>query len=246
MAVIEIPAFTDNIIWGLAEDRQLVVVDPGDAAPVVAYLKASGDSLAGILITHHHADHTGGIESLVDFAGCENLPIYGPAFCQAHGVNRAVREGDVVEFQSLNIRLQVMEVPGHTQDHIAYFGFVADSQPRLFCGDTLFAGGCGRLLGGTAAQLHTSLERFKGLPPETMVHCAHEYTLSNMKFAAHALPDSSEVQVRLTEVISLREANRSTLPSRLETELQTNPFLLAQSLDEFTALRQAKDVFRAA
>jgi hydroxyacylglutathione hydrolase len=246
--IVEIPAFTDNIIWGLQRGDQLLVVDPGEAAPVLAHLQAHGLSLSGILITHHHADHVGGIQDLLAQAPLANIdiPVVGPAACVPHGVNRTVQEGDAVAFDGLDIHLSVMEVPGHTQDHIAYFGTMGASGPLLFCGDTLFAGGCGRLLGGTAAQLHQSLQRLKGLPAETAVHCAHEYTLGNLLFSAHVHPDHAAIQARLSEVRARRDKGQSTLPSRMAIERETNPFLWATDVSAFASLRAAKDVFRAA
>lgn len=247
MPIVEIPAFTDNIIWGLQDGDHLLVVDPGEAAPVMRHLEREGLLLCGILITHHHADHVGGIGDLLAMAPLASLeiPIYGPSACLPHGVNTVVQEGDVVEFESMDIRLSVFAVPGHTEDHIAYFGFASDATPRLFCGDTLFAAGCGRLLGGTAAQLHSSLQRLAQLPPETVIYCAHEYTLGNLLFASHAHPGHEGIQTRLSEVRVRRQEGRSTLPTLLSTERATNPFLWAANVTEFASIRAAKDVFRA-
>ena len=247
MDIHAIPAFEDNIIWALESAGELVVVDPGDAGPVIHFLSTQHLRLSGILVTHHHGDHTGGIAQLQDYCQAKRpdpLPVFGPERCRGQGVTETVAEGATVSLFRNTLHLSVLFCPGHTNDHIAYFGAPAGKAPILFCGDTLFAGGCGRLLGGTAAQLYGSLQRFAALPPETAVYCAHEYTLSNLLFAAATLPANPQIKQRLADVKNLRSHGICTLPSSIAIEKMTNPFLLAGSLEEFTARRHAKDSFR--
>ena len=249
MHIHAIPAFEDNIIWGLESAGELVVVDPGDAEPVIRVLTSQRLRLSAILITHHHGDHTGGVATLKDYCQARQsspLRVFGPARCRDHGVTDTVDEGATVSLFGDSLRLSVLFCPGHTSDHIAYFGAPAGKRPLLFCGDTLFAGGCGRLLGGTAEQLFQSLQRFAALPPETAVYCAHEYTLSNLLFAAATLPSHPQISQRLADVKHLRAQGICTLPSSIGIEKTTNPFLLADSLEEFAARRRAKDSFRPA
>jgi hydroxyacylglutathione hydrolase len=215
-----LPAFTDNYIWLLQdpETRRCAVVDPGDAAPVLAWLSEHpGWQLSDILITHHHPDHVGGVERLKSTSGARVL---GPASEQIPGRDLALGEGDQVEV--LGQRLRVLEVPGHTLGHIAYY---QAEQHWLFCGDTLFAAGCGRLFEGTPAQMHDSLSRLAALPGETQVYCTHEYTLSNLRFAQAVEPDNRQIAQRLEQVSEWRQAGRISLPSTLELERATNPFL---------------------
>jgi hydroxyacylglutathione hydrolase len=246
-----IPAFDDNYIWIVtsdSDDPAAVVVDPGDPEPVLRDLERHGLSLAAILVTHHHGDHQGGVAALAERAPKRHpgrhLPVYGPKNTAIPAVNVPVGEGDVVEISELNMRLSVMEVPGHTLDHLAFFGFCESTDPVLFCGDTLFAGGCGRLFEGSAQQMWHSLLRLMQLPPETAVYCAHEYTLSNLQFAKHAFPDHPDIQSRLIQVKALRQSNVMTLPSSMAMERLTNPFLLCKNEAEFATMRKAKDHFR--
>lgn len=232
---------------GNESPRAAAVIDPGQAQPVLETLDQYGLALAAILITHHHADHTGGIEDLVMQAPWleGQMPlVYGPTKDPINGLTRRVGQGDVVEIEPLNARFSVLEIPGHTLGHIAYFGFCGSSDPVLFCGDTLFAAGCGRVFEGTPEQMWNSLQTLASLPGDTAVYCAHEYTLSNLKFAAHALPDHAAIQTRLESVSQLRKENRMTVPSSIEQELLTNPFLLCNSAHEFAQLRKRKDEFR--
>ncbi|MFZ9161896.1 MAG: hydroxyacylglutathione hydrolase [Burkholderiaceae bacterium] len=253
MKITPLFAFSDNIIWAIESDDSLWVVDPGDAYPVLDYLTSASKTLAGVLITHHHQDHVGGLPDLLAQAPWQDpmLPrIVGPADCQPYGVNTVVTDGQQV-LLSTDPRsapsLQVMAVPGHTQDHLAYLLTTpgkAGGPASLFCGDTLFAGGCGRLLGGTAEQHYQSLQRLAQLPDDTAVYCAHEYTLSNLLFAVHVRPDCPQTRERLRQVRDIRGQGGCTLPSTIAIERQTNPFLRTAGLQAFAALRREKDSFR--
>lgn len=215
-----LPAFSDNYIWLLQdpERRHCAVVDPGDAAPVEAWLAAHpGWQLSDILITHHHFDHVGGIERLKAATGARVL---GPANEKIPGRDLALHDGDQVDV--LGQRFSVYAVPGHTLGHIAY---IQAEQHWLFCGDTLFAGGCGRLFEGSPEQMHQSLSRLAALPEQTQVFCTHEYTLSNLRFAAAVEPDNQQIKQRLEQVGQWREAGQISLPSSIALERATNPFL---------------------
>lgn len=217
-----LPAFNDNYIWLLQEARskRCAVVDPGDAAPVMAWLEARPDwTLSDILITHHHFDHVGGVETLKNATGAR---VAGPAAEKIPARDLDLNDDD--EIDVLGLRFQVMAVPGHTLGHIAYYHAGED---LLFCGDTLFAGGCGRLFEGTPQQMHQSLSRLAALPARTLVYCTHEYTLSNLRFAHAVEPDNARLNERLAEVTCWRDEGRISLPSNIELELATNPFLRA-------------------
>lgn len=217
-----LPAFNDNYIWLLQDslNRRCAVVDPGDAAPVRAWLDAHpGWQLSDILITHHHFDHVGGVEQLKALSGAR---VWGPAAETIPARDHALEEGDRLEV--LGLELLVMAVPGHTLGHIAYYHSAAEV-PLLFCGDTLFAGGCGRLFEGTPHQMHDSLQRLAALPGPTQVYCTHEYTLSNLRFAAAVEPHSDVLRERLQQVEGWRAEGRISLPSNIELERATNPFL---------------------
>lgn len=249
-----LPAFEDNYIWFLRAPGSpgAAVVDPGDEAPVLEALERDGLTLSAILITHHHGDHVGGVADLV--AAFPGVQVLGPRDPRIRRLTRVVGEGDLVALPSFAEPLRVLEVPGHTSSHIAYLGGGA-----LFCGDTLFAGGCGRVFDGTFAQLSASLRRIAALPPETLIYCAHEYTLANLGFGQWVEPDSPALAEREREARRLRAAGLPTVPSRLDLELATNPFLrtgepeviaaaegyagrpLHGHAEVFTALRQWKD-----
>lgn len=215
--IIPIPAFKDNYIWTLHDQRHAVVVDPGDAAPVLAYLSAHKLKLTAILCTHHHHDHTGGICELVQVY---NVPVYGPQHEDIPCINLGLVEGDVVELAELKIVLDVIDIPGHTRGHIAFLGLGG-----VFCGDTLFGCGCGRLFEGTAMQLLLALQRLANLPGETKVYCAHEYTEANIRFALECEPGNARLKQRQVDAHVLRAAGHPTLPSTIALEKATNPFL---------------------
>jgi hydroxyacylglutathione hydrolase len=219
MNLVALPAFTDNYIWMLNDGDRAVVVDPGDAAPVVAALEARGLTLAGILVTHHHPDHVGGVDALrPHLKGI----VHGPARERIPEPFTPVRGGDRVDV--LGRVFQVIDVPGHTAGHVAYVELDAEA-PILFCGDTLFSAGCGRLFEGTPAQMHDSLERLAALPSATRVCCTHEYTLSNLRFAAAVEPGNDDVAAHVRHCTALRQAGQPTLPSSIALERRINPFL---------------------
>ena len=215
-----IPAFDDNYIWLLADpdSRAACVVDPGDAAPVIGVLEAQGLELVSVLVTHHHFDHVGG---LPDLAEKYSPLVYGPENPAIEGIHKRLGSGD--QIQVLGVDFQVICVPGHTLDHIAYFH--KGDEPLLFCGDTLFAGGCGRLFEGTPGQMHKSLDSLAQLPDETRVYCAHEYTLANLRFASAVEPENEQVAARLKRAQHLRNQGEPTVPSTIAEERATNPFL---------------------
>jgi len=215
-----IAAFSDNYIWLLynSQSRQACVVDPGDAQPVLAVLQELGLELTDVIITHHHFDHVGGLKEL---QSAYSPRVYGPSNPAITGISDRVIAGDTIAV--LGVEFQVKEVPGHTLDHIAYFH--DGEEPLLFCGDTLFAGGCGRLFEGTPAMMHKSLQSLAQLPAATRVYCAHEYTLANLAFAAAVEPDNTALRQRIAEAEATRASNRPTVPSSISLELATNPFL---------------------
>lgn len=224
MQIDAIRAFSDNYIWCLHDQSDAIVVDPGDAEPVEAYLNANGLRLSGVLITHHHFDHTGGLPAL-----CEKrpeMPVWGPSSSSEY-INRPVQEDDQVTLFERTFR--VIAVPGHTLDHIAYFCEASGQQaPVLLPGDTLFAGGCGRLFEGSPSQMVESLGKLQSLPDTTAVYCAHEYTEANLTFAAAVEPNNADVLQRLETVRSIRQSDGITLPSNIAAEKATNPFLRCQ------------------
>ena len=220
MNLSALPAFADNYIWMLHDGTQAVVVDPGDAAPVLQALQARGLQLAAILVTHHHPDHVGGIDALRPHL---HGPVWGPARENIPKPCTPLDDGDVVTV--LGRRFQVIDVPGHTAGHIAYFQLDEDEAPLLFCGDTLFSAGCGRLFEGTPAQMQHSLSRLAALPGSTRVCCTHEYTLSNLRFAQAVEPGNAELAAYTLRCQALRDAGRPTLPSSVAQERAVNPFL---------------------
>jgi len=220
MNLIPLPAFQDNYLWLLQDGHRALVVDPGDAEPVLAGLRQAAARLETILVTHHHADHTGGVDALRAATGAT---VYGPAYETIPEPAQRVADGDTV--QALGLSFQVIAVPGHTSGHIAYYTPDVNGHPLLFCGDTLFSGGCGRLFEGTPAQMLASLDALAALPPDTRVCCAHEYTLSNLRFALAVEPDNADLQHYQRECEQRRAAGEPTLPSTLGLERRINPFL---------------------
>jgi hydroxyacylglutathione hydrolase len=237
MKLVALPAFTDNYIWMLHDGTNAIVVDPGDAAPVLQALDAQHLRLAGILVTHHHGDHVGGLAGL---RGRLDGPVFGPATENIPGPYQPLTGGATA--QLLGLEFQVIDVPGHTAGHIAYFlpGLPGDSaaRPVLFCGDTLFSGGCGRLFEGTPAQMWHSLSKLALLPGSTQVCCAHEYTLSNLRFARAIEPRNPELTHYQQWCETQRDQGLPTLPAQLSRELAINPFLRCAEPDVIQAARQ--------
>jgi hydroxyacylglutathione hydrolase len=220
MHLIPIPAFNDNYLWLLQDGRRALIVDPGDAHPVLDVLQDRQLQLESILVTHHHPDHIGGVDTLRDATGAK---VFGPARESIPGPFTPLGNGDTV--QALGLDFQVIDVPGHTAGHIAFYTPDVDGRPLLFCGDTLFSGGCGRLFEGTPAQMLASLDRLAALPGDTRVCCAHEYTMSNLRFALAVEPDNSELIGYHARCTALRDSGRPTLPTSIAQELLINPFL---------------------
>ena len=256
LSVVPIPAFADNYLWLIHDGVHAAVVDPGDAAPVLAALDAHRLSLVAILLTHHHADHVGGVPSLLQRF---KVPVFGPQTESIENITAPMKEGDFAVIRELNLTLSVLDVPGHTRGHIAY---VAADHGWLFCGDTLFAGGCGRLFEGTPAQMIASLTKLATLPDTTQVFCAHEYTMSNLRFAREVEPSNQAIHARIQFEQEKRDQGKPTVPSTIGLEKLTNPFLrhqepaivkslmsagrLAQqeSIANFAALRDWKNNYR--
>jgi hydroxyacylglutathione hydrolase len=265
MTLVPLPAFADNYIWMLQDGRNAIVVDPGESRPVFDALERGNLQLAAILVTHHHADHTGGVAALHEATGA---PVFGPARERIPEPYTRLAQGDHAEV--LGLRFDVIDIPGHTAGHIAFF-LPADARnaaagavaPLLFCGDTLFSGGCGRLFEGTPAQMLSSLDALAALPGNTRVCCGHEYTLANLRFARTVEPGNADLTHYTVQCEALRARGEPTLPSQLATERLINPFLRSREasvsravrahaglgndtaeVDVFAALRQWKNDFR--
>jgi hydroxyacylglutathione hydrolase len=261
MKLVALPAFTDNYIWILHDGHQALVVDPGDASPVIAFLQAHRLTLTAILVTHHHMDHVAGLPALQPHL---SGPVHGPADCGAAVISHPVTEGQTLHWNGLPIT--AWHTPGHTANHLSYLTEVAlegqGVRRLLWCGDTLFSGGCGRIFDGTSAELHASLQRLAGLPPDTLVCCTHEYTQANLAFAAAVEPGNPAIDAARRRAAALRAAQHPTLPAVLGDELNHNPFLRSHQptvvqqarhhgapddspLSVFTALRLWKNEFKA-
>ena len=253
MQVHAVPAFKDNYLWVIAEGGHAAVVDPGDAAPIEQFLAGHGLELTAILATHHHADHVGGVPALVSHWRC---PVYGPAHDGVSGLDRKLGEGERVRVPGMQLEFSVLDVPGHTAGHIAYV-----HPEAVFCGDTLFACGCGRLFEGTPAQMAGSLAKLAALPGETRVYCAHEYTMANIRFAQAVEPGNARLAARAERDGARRSRGEATVPSTIGEERATNPFLrcqepevvasaerhagrkLASKVDVFAEIREWKNHF---
>ncbi len=222
--IITVPAFSDNYIWLVCDDKQekAAIVDPGDAKPVIAALKNNNITPVALLITHFHSDHVGGIAELL--AEYPNLPVYGPHSERIPHITTKLSGDETIRIDEIDAEFKVMNVYGHTAGHIAYFT-EAGGQNRLFCGDTIFAGGCGRVFNGTMEQLHDSLAKIAELPEDTLLYCAHEYTMANLGFAKWVEPDSADLLAREKTAQAMRDNNQQTVPSLLSLEKSTNPFL---------------------
>jgi hydroxyacylglutathione hydrolase len=219
--IIPIPAFADNYIWLLREGKGAAVVDAGDAAPVIDYLEREELELTAIICTHHHGDHVGGNRALLDRW---QVPVYGPAQETIPGRTHAVREGDEVVVAGIGLALSILDIPGHTAGHIAYVSQAAAAR-LVFCGDTLFAVGCGRLFEGTPTDMVASLDKLAALPADTLVYCGHEYTLANLRFALAVEPGNAALREREIAARAQRARGEPTLPSTIGDERATNPFL---------------------
>lgn len=253
LEIFPLPAFEDNYIWCLRRAGIVAVVDPGDARPALQYLDQSGDRLCAILVTHHHHDH---IDGIAELTARQAVPVYAPGAEAIAGTTRAVAGGDRIALPDLGIEFDVLDLAGHTRGHVGYY-----RPGTLFCGDTLFGCGCGRLFEGTAAQLHAALQRLGVLPGLTLAYCAHEYTASGIRFASAVEPGNTAVAVRGGEVARRRAAGLPTVPFSIADELATNPFLRcrepevvatvgrrlghapADQLEVFAALRTWRDRF---
>jgi hydroxyacylglutathione hydrolase len=262
LTVLTVPAFEDNYLWLIHDGVHAAVVDPGAGQPILDALRANGLTLTAILLTHHHADHIGGVPQLLEHTP---VPVYGPRNDGIAAVTHPLGEGDRVAVPGLGLALSVLDVPGHTRGHIAYVTAFAQDLPGpqwLFCGDTLFGAGCGRLFEGTPEQMASSLAKLAALPDDTLVYCAHEYTLSNLRFAQTVEPHNRALQLRVEADSRARGTHLPTIPSNIAIEKATNPFLrhtepgIADSLvaagrltpgaapgAAFAALREWKNVF---
>lgn len=256
ISIIPIPAFSDNYIWTLVDSnhQNAILVDPGDAKPALSYLNQKKLKLLAILITHHHWDHTNGVEEVLKMF---NVPVFASKKEKTAHATDLVEQGNEVSINNFPLKFSVMDIPGHTKGHIAYY-----TPGILFCGDTLFAAGCGRLLEGSAQELYQSLSKLSSLPLDTKVYCAHEYTLANLRFAKTVEPHNPKIIEKIKLITKLRDNSEASLPSTLKEEKATNPFLrcaqpeiiknveafsgkrLSNSLEVFTYLRQWKDSFR--
>lgn len=257
LQIYPVRAFKDNYVWIIHNQHHAAVVDPGDALPVIRYLEANNLQLIAILNTHHHNDHVGGNTALLKST---SVPVYGPENEPIPNLTHRIKEGDKIWIEKLSLTFSVLDIPGHTAGHIAYYG-ATNGTNILFCGDTLFACGCGRVFEGTMQQMYISLQKLVNLPDETLVYSAHEYTLSNISFARRVEPKNTALSALENNAIKLRKQDIPTLPSSIATEKATNPFLrchhpdvissasthankiLSEPVDVFTELRNWKNIF---
>ena len=252
LSVDQIKSYTDNYIWLVSTNEGSIVVDPGESKEILNLIDANEIDLKGVLITHHHYDHTNG---LLDLTNKMNLEVYGPK--KIEGINNIVNESD--KFSLIGINFEVIAIPGHTLDHLAFYSS-NNEDPILFCGDTLFAGGCGRVFEGTFEQMFKSLKKISNYPKETKIFCGHEYTLSNLKFALEVDKDNKDLVNEFNNIEKLISSDIPSLPTNLNKELKLNPFLRCHDFDIknkfiekfdmidyelqiFTALRKWKDNF---
>lgn len=262
ISITALNAFSDNYLWVISNGVNAALVDPGDADVCIKFLIKSQLTLTSILITHHHADHTGGIEKLVSFCKEKQWPltIYGPEKENIPYCDNKLSGSDIVNITELSIEFTTIDLPGHTAGHIAYFAKI-NNQPVVFCGDTLFSGGCGRLFEGTPEQMLQSLNKLKALPENTKVYCAHEYTQANLVFALTVDPENKDLINYKKKVDKLRSKNQSTIPTTIKVEKLINPFLRSHTnsikvsaikhnknketntLESFTTIRLWKDQF---
>lgn len=234
MTVTALEALSDNYIWLYQKEQELVVIDPGEAMPVLDYLADNKDEhLSAILLTHNHADHTGGVKEIV--AEHPDTAVYGPEECRAYAEN-IVHDGETIDLLGQN--WEIISVPGHTNGHIAYL--VDD---KVFCGDALFMAGCGRVFTGDYQAQYETVNKFSQLANDVKVYAAHEYSETNLRFANEVDPSNSAVEEALRKVRQQREKNEPTLPSTIEVEKEVNPFMRANDFDEFVQLRNKRDGF---
>lgn len=235
---VPIPAFQDNYIWTIInqDEKICVIIDPGDANPVNNFLSVNNLKLDSILVTHHHWDHTGGVVELADQHKVNN--IYGPHNPNIRGITTPLKEGDTINLESINTQFHIAEIPAHTLDHIAYM-----NEEHIFCGDTLFSAGCGRLFEGTAEQMFASLQKLTKGMNKTKLYPAHEYTLANLQFAKTIDPNNQDILKRLAECESLIKQHKATLPTTIGIEKLTNPFVRSINAEQLAIIRKQKDNF---